>query len=530
MKPINQKSESEWGIDMAVRRKKIDNEIERRLAIGMIVSDRVLRELTTIYNPDLVEVPYVKLIAEWSLEYFKRYDKAPGKHIQDIFGTHARKGMDEDLEELVGDFLQDISEEYERADKFNAEYLLDEVEQRFRAKSLDNLSEDIQTEISNGDVEEAEALLSRYSRVGRQGRQGVNPWDDSDSIHEAFEQAVEPLFRFPGAFGRLINDSLVRSGLLALMGKAKIGKTWRLMEFAFRAAMARCNVAFFQVGDMSQEEMIVRLHCRLAGRSNLPEYSKSMWVPVLDCLKNQENRCDLKCRTSPCGLDSEDPEDMPSDYVACAVCEKSKVGSFAGTVWYKKAPKEKALTWREAMKAGKKFGSRLKGRHFKLVTHPNSTVNVALMKAQLDNWEHFEGFVPDVIVIDYADILAPEPDVARKESRDQSNATWKALRRLAQERHCLLVTATQTDAASYDVETVRMKNFADDRRKYDHVTGMLGLNQTEEEKELGLMRIGWVLRRSGDFDPRKLATVIQCLQKGQPHIGSYIATKKKKEE
>ena len=44
------------------------------------------------------------------------------------------------------------------------------------------------------------------------------------------------------------------------------GKTWQLLECAQRAAMSRCNVAVFEVGDMTREELIVRSSIRLAGR------------------------------------------------------------------------------------------------------------------------------------------------------------------------------------------------------------------------------------------------------------------------
>ena len=69
------------------------------------------------------------------------------------------------------------------------------------------------------------------------------------------------------------------------------------------------------------------------------------------------------------------------------------------------------------------------------------------MEQCLDDWEAREGFVPDVIVIDYADLL--EADGKSTEFRHKQDSIWKGLRAMSQKRHALVLTATQADAASY---------------------------------------------------------------------------------
>ena len=177
-----------------IRRKTVDNTVERRLATGMIVSARVLREVSTIYNPDWIDIPYVRRIAGWCLEYWKRYNQPPLQHIKDIFQAQERKGkLGEDEAQLIGDFLGDLSEEYEHATKFNEQYLLDEVEERFKVQSLRNLSEDIQAALSNGSEEEAETLLTDFRKVSRPKSDGIDPFADVDAIQQAFENRSEPL-------------------------------------------------------------------------------------------------------------------------------------------------------------------------------------------------------------------------------------------------------------------------------------------------------------------------------------------------
>lgn len=165
-----------------------------------------------------------------------------------------------------------------------------------------------------------------------------------------------------------------------------------------------------------------------------------------------------------------------------------------------------------------------------MVTKPNKDMSVSNIVSQLDIWETFDGFVPDVVIIDYADILKGEPGDERKETRDQQNGTWQALRALSQKKHCLVITATQTDAAAYDTKDLKLKNFSEDKRKYSHVTVMPGLNQTEEEKDRGVMRVNILLAREEVFDIRRMVHVLQCLQIGRPFIASFRKKFKKKKE
>ena len=132
-------------------------------------------------------------------------------------------------------------------------------------------------------------------------------------------------------------------------------------------------------------------------------------------------------------------------------------------------------------------------------------------------WGREEG-IPDIVVIDYADIL--KMDVPGLDKRDQINGTWKQLRALSQSLHCLVVTATQSDASSYKMETIQMGNFSEDKRKHAHVTGTVGLNQTKEENRLGVMRLNWIVAREHQFNSYKCGHVAGCLDIANPDIKS----------
>ena len=503
-----------------IKRKHIDGAAEKQMTLGAIISSRFLREFRTIHRPEYVEAPYAKQVISWCLQYFDKYEKAPGEDIQDIFNRFARKDPDDVKVELIAEFLESISDEFEQASKFNVDYLLDQTEHRFKVKALENLTQDIRAELLEDNVLEAEALLSQFKRPGRPSESGINPFTNEEAIYDAFEEERDPLIKLPGALGQMLNDELVRDAFVSYMGHEKVGKTFMLQELAIWALKSRSNVAFFAVGDMTKRQMIRRKLIRITGKSDLRKYCGELLIPVLDCERNQSDKCTHRHRQSSCGLeDAESFEDAPAKYKPCTHCEKHHPHKFKGAVWYKERPPVDPLTWREGLDKGERFMSRVKGVDYKLIAYPNSTVNVDDLEAQLDIWEHFEDFVADVIIVDYADILAPQP--GNREFRHQQNETWKALRRLSQKRHALVITATQTDAASYEVETLRQHHFSEDKRKYSHVTGMLGINQMESEKEVGIMRLNWVMLREGDFIVNRTVKLLQSLQTGRPFLGSY---------
>jgi len=280
----------------------------------------------------------------------------------------------------------------------------------------------------------------------------------------------------------------------------------------------------FEAGDMTQSQYIARLHSKISGRplERFVKFDEIIKIPQLDCKYNQNNTCRKEERTSKTGVLQGDQllsyeQAIRIKYKACNQCE-----NLFPVIWYEHK-KAKPLTWQDALECGKKFFAQGKGKRFKLSTHASQTLKVSNIHDQLEVWKVYEGFVPDVIVIDYPDILAPE-DI-RKEARDQVNDSWLALRRLSQQWRACVLVATQADADSYDKKELKLKNFSNDKRKYAHVTAMYSLNQTDEEQEKGILRIGDLVIREGKTQRTRFVSVLECREIGRPYLVSYFGRK-----
>lgn len=460
--------------------KKFKGGVERKILIALLTNTNVCAKLLGKIKKDSFPNPAANLVAQWSLKYFEKYGKPIRGDVEQRFATWADKTQNETLLDDMEVLLDSLSTEYE-SKGLNEAFLLDEADKFLKEVALKRLAEQMQGDIQEGEPDKAIARLSTFTTADVSEHSGLDVFAEPDALRVAFETKQETLIKYPDGLGKFLGSAMERDGFVSFMAPEKRGKTYWLIDTAWRAVLQRLRVAFFSVGDMSQNQMLLRMARRAANRP-------------------------LKAKTVEYPVKIELPEER---------------GGIA-QVQTKSIEYPSALTWKEAMSRMNyilKKKIRSKETRLKLFTYPNSTINVAGIRAKIldlhrQNWE------PDVIVIDYADILAPPSGVA--DTRDQINATWKQLRSLSQEFHILVVTATQADAASYGSSLLSRRNFTDDKRKLAHVTAMIGINATEEEKQFGLFRLNHLAVREDFYSENIVVHCASCLDCAKPAVLSIM--------
>jgi len=292
-----------------------------------------------------------------------------------------------------------------------------------------------------------------------------------------------------------------------------------LQELAIRAIQARLKVVFISL-EMGDKSISMRIYRRLTAKG---DRSGFFIYPCFDCAKNQDGSCSRKERKNNEPLldeEGERPEYDPAmTYRPCVACKNKKQSDFVPDVWFTSYEKG-AMSFGGITKVAKSFVRMYGKNNLRIKAFPAYSANLSDVMRALDNLEFTEDFVPDVIIIDYADILAPED--SRLSGRDRIDETWKKLKGLAARRHCLVVTASQSSRASIEKKSVSQIDTAEDIRKLAHVDLMLSLNQTKEEKRRKYMRIGILAHRHVEFDEGIHAMVLQQLSLGQTDLGSEI--------
>lgn len=460
---------------------KKESHKERRILIGMIVNEYVLSRISSKWTKEgLFANTWSNLIAKWCIDYFDRYEKPPKADIEAIFESWAEEQPDSNKTvDLVDKFLADISEEHERvAKEINPESILDMAQDYFAEVGVARSAELAQGLLDRGKISEAVQLFERFNRPELSASAGIDPFTDTESLKQAIQTSEKGdlLIKFNQGLAEFFDDIFSRDCFVSFLAPEKRGKSQWLMECVYRALKNRKRVAVFSVGDMSQDQWLRRFSQRIARKPLRP---KTIRKPLEMSMRGKSVA--LKCKE----------------------LEFSKRLTYQDT--------------QEAFAEFQKKSLRSKDKYLEVQTHPSSSISVRGIASQMETWVR-TGWYPDVIVIDYADILAM-PD-GGSEVRNQINETWKQLRALSMRYHICVATATQADAASYDEKVMTMNNFSEDKRKVAHVTAMIGINETPEEKEKGVQRLNYVARREGAFSVYKCCTVANCFDICYPGVKS----------
>lgn len=470
---------------------KVEVQSERHLITNLIVDDHFLLEVSSLVKAKLLKTTYAKTVSKWVLDYYEKYRKAPKQNIQDIYLEH-RQSMQDEEAESVGEFLQQLSKTYDEVKEVhNVEYAIQQAINYLKMRSLEITAEELQDAITSGDPLAGEAVIAGYSKVSEVSGESVSMLYDYKNIASAFLDEDEVMFRFPGAFGKVIGDFL-RGDLVAFLAPPKRGKSFILMDATREGMRYGFNVVFVSL-EMRKKQVLRRLYQSMTGT---PAKTWKGQHPIFV---------------------TDDPEDAEKKMWEIEFRDMEKQGVDLDDI--QTILRKQKLTYRGDCR---------------VVCAPMYSTTMEDIKNHLDNLQYYENFVADIVVIDYADLLKPSRNVGT-EVRHQLNDIWMNMRNLAQTRNVLVMTASQTNRSGMNKD-LDGSEAAEDFRKLAHVSILAGLNQTRSERERGIMRVNSILNRDNAIHHDQ-AVLLQNLSCGRFCVDSrfrkevdYEENEKKKVE
>lgn len=449
-----------------MKREKIDLLNEKDILVGLIVSDEFCKEISPIIDIKDLQVDYSRVIVSWIKPYFEEFGKAPKSDILKLYRSHISEISNESLQNNILTFIEKLDEKYNG--KRNDAYAIQEAIKYLKSRNLQNLSQDIEAYITSGDIDKAESLITRYRKVEKESGESVDLLNDADIVRESFTEEQDKLFSFNGAYGRLVGD-IHREDFVAFLASMKVGKTFTLIDCGIEALKNGLNVVMFSL-EMSRTNMIKRVWKSLSGQV------------------------------------TEDVEITVPEFVQEG--EKYRVEE--------KTVHKKASSILEVEKKQKSLKRLFRGGNLKIFAEPAYSMTVEKLETKLDDLNH-NGFIPDVIIIDYADIMLPSN--SRLDYRNQLDDIWKRLRAMAQKRKCAVFTASQASRGAINKEATA-DMISEDIRKLAHVTSMVSISKDEYCKNHSLAMFSQLAVREGEpITERVIAT--QCLSLGRPVLDSH---------
>jgi len=240
--------------------------------------------------------------------------------------------------------------------------------------------------------------------------------------------------------------------------------------------------------------------------------------PAFDCVHNQTGDC--KWRNSPVTiLDGDYPTPDPA-HITCKKCmhhrDYERRKKYEMTVYQQKI-------WRDvddifAIREQHKKSKRMYNAYGRLSIHKKYTLTYDKMMRDIDALFNKDNFIPDVLIIDYIDILLINSKFDDYRLVDEQ---WKLLAKLAGTTNTLVITATQANLAGHSTDILSSEHQGGFYGKNRHVNLMVGLNQKPDEKEKGVMRFGITEGRGIGFIEGKSCYVLQDFKTGQAYLDSY---------
>jgi len=400
---------------------------------------------------------------------------------------------------------------------------------------------------SDGETGRADSLASdarkRFAAFADASVPCSGPLDDIDSILE-LAVANPPLFKIGGELGRLLDARLKPDNLGIFLADPKVGKTTDLVSLAVLAARS-VPTLLVSTGDESKKKLDARIATNISFLVTQPEFAGRFAMPVPDCQHNADGSCPIGQSGEPRQAkswrtlieDGAEPEQLAAGsaegsstvggglYAPCCRCYPTGDGSredaerrknWKSAVWWRMH--DFGLVDRQALEEAKKTLAVEFGGSLRTAAYPVGELSVGGLDALLDSLDRTDGFVPSVIVIDYADLMKQELGRESDKDYDGMRRIWEGLRAISSKYNVLLLTATQTNRLGEDCETHTRRTIGRSAKAADNCTWFVSLNQTVVERRAKVMRVSVMYAREGRYDPERQALCCQWheIQDGFP--------------
>jgi hypothetical protein len=427
---------------------------EEQLAITCLCLDTsVLAKVAGKIPQGAFSSRWANTVAGWCLNHFKEFHEAPGAVAITAIYSQWAESADEATGALVGKFLAGLSPV-----EVSTDYAVELIGSLVSKAAIKQIIEKSQAALSNGNHQAAWDLVQAAKPPQlSQDQCYIDPINDTSSIEEAYDKAnYEPLIRFPEgtAISRWLGPTLHRDALVVLCGADKAGKSSHLACLCQRGLVQGKRIAFFNLGDLSMDQMLKRWSTAIVGR---PAFACNYKIPT-----------DLKYKDKEFSLN------------------------------YQERASSSAYSKDEAVAAWQKLRDPSGESRLRMVTKPVGSLTVEDIHAALTTWAN-QGWTADIIGLDYAALLASSRGLDKR--HEALDHIWARLRAISTEFKALVLTASQVNADAYQGTSywLNQSHFSGSKGIWSHCNAAIGLNITATERDQQVTRMNWIVLREREY-------------------------------
>ena len=435
--------------------KKLSGALQENILTLLCFDTEACSTIIAAIEPELFESAVIRNTADVAIAYYRKYKKAAAEHLPDLLEDHLTSKKRAEAK-MYTDLLNDL---FSLREDINRKYVLDQLQSFVRQQSIRRSIILAAEQLQQGQLDAAERTITEGVKkrisVFERGLSIADAIESSalyDSYVDTIRTGIEPLDR----------DGICPAPgeLYTVLALANRGKSWWLQSLGKFAALQRKNVLHVTL-EMSEEKIARRYVQSFFSMTRRPENFR---VPLI---------------------------------------ERDNSGRFTGLKWRQQRkrpalidPKSRKRLTNRSASFGKKF-QRILVKQF-----PTGQLTTDGLYSYLEMLEMEEGFVPVMLIIDYADLM----HIDTANLRVDTGRVYKDLRGIAVDRNFAVVTASQSNRSGEDSRLLSMKHFAEDYSKAAISDNIVSYNQTKEEKELSLARLFVVKARDESSGQEVLIT------------------------
>lgn len=404
-------------------------------------------------------------IAGVAMDFLDRYKEPVADHLPDHFegilkGDDARKAKS---------YTQVITSLFSMRDAIKGEYVVQQLHKFVRQQTIKSTVRTIVECMEDDRIDEAEEAMQKGLNAGlvsfEAGVDIANPKQALrflDRIEKPMRWGVDALERF--------DVGPAPKTLFLLMGATNKGKSWGLINIGKHALLQRKSVLHLTL-EMSEDKVAARYMQALfsisasEGHIRVPRFGQAQTMTI-----------------------EWDEMDRPT---------------------FRDPDIEHTLETMIKRRLVRRAPLRVKG-------FPSGSLTMPMLRAWLDSIERFEGWSPEVIIVDTAELMALNPN----DIRGSTGRLFVDLRGLGDERDAAMVTGSQVNRGGMGKQTADETDLAEDISKAFTADTIVTYNQTELEQKMGLARL--YVAKNRDGEAKMTALITQSYPMGQFCLDSRL--------
>jgi len=429
-----------------------------------IEDDEFLRLVHSRINPRHFTSRLTEDIISICFDYYERFREAPKNHFHDAVVRLLEDKPDDDKKEYVK-YIERLIQLHQP----NKSYVLNRVNDFIKVREREIALVEAADLVAEERIDEADNLLYKVLQSGIQEEDaGLDYLRNLSNVENQPEESIM-IPTGMSALDRLI-EGYRRGQFVVILGGYKAGKTWCLMHLARAGLLYGMNVLHISL-EMSLRVMETRYDMMFSARGtrNIGE-------------RVRYKKFDRKLRK--------------------IVQRNATIKSV-----------HDIDTIARARRRMLRFGGSLRMKKY-----PMGGCSPAEVERFINYLETYEGFSPDILIIDYLDIM--DLGGTRRELRHQLNDSYIWAKGLADRRNILVATVSQITRSALKKRHISPKDVAEDIRKVGNVDLMLAIGRSDDDVKNNLAGMSVVANREGRQDCSCIFS--PCYDIGQFCLSSWL--------